>query len=81
MGTPFPSPLETSEVRVTLNGGAPERITLAREVRAYDLRALAREGEPLLVRIDAPTWSRPGEPADQGVRVEGIRVSPAGSTP
>lgn len=81
MGTPFPSPLETSEVRVTLNGGSPERITLVREVRAYDLSALAREGEPLLVRIDAPTWSRPGEPPDQGVRMEAIRVSPAGPTP
>lgn len=81
MGTPFPSPLESSEVRVTLNGGSPERITLVREVRAYELRALAREGQPLLVRIDAPTWSQPGEPPDQGVRVERIRVSPAGLTP
>ena len=33
-------------------------------------------GQPLLVRIDAPTWSRIGEPADQGVRVDRMSVRP-----
>lgn len=81
MGTPAPSPLERSEVQVAVNGAPPERITVGREVRPYELRARPRAGEPILVRIDAPTWSVPGAPADQGVRVEGIRVSPAEPTP
>jgi hypothetical protein len=29
------------------------------------------------VEIDAPTWNRIGEPADQGVRVEKLEVRPA----
>jgi len=77
MGSPFPSPLESPQVSVSVNDSAPEQIRLGREIRAYALRALARRGEALLVRIDAPTWSRPGEPAEQGVRVERLTAAPA----
>lgn len=77
MGSPFPSPLESPQVGVSIQGGPPERVTLGRDVRPYDFRAALRLGETLLVRIDSPTWSRPGEPAEQGVRVERLTVSAA----
>jgi len=29
------------------------------------------------VRLDAPTWNRRGEPAEQGISVERMTVTPA----
>ena len=48
-----------------------------REVAAYDFRARVNPGQPVYVHIEAPTWNRAGEPADQGVRVERMQVQPA----
>jgi hypothetical protein len=31
----------------------------------------------VLIRLDSPVWSRIGEPADQGVRVDRVSVRPA----
>jgi hypothetical protein len=79
MGAPFPSTLVAPVVvSVSVGGGSPTRFTLDAEVRPYTLRApAARSGEPITVRIDAPTWCRPGEPAEQGVRVDRLSVAPA----
>jgi hypothetical protein len=77
MGSPFPSPLTAPEVTVRVNDGAPRRFTLGTTVAPYTLRAAAVPGEPVTVQIDAPTWCRHGEPADQGVRVERVSVAAA----
>ena len=76
MGSPFPSTLATAGVTARV-GGEAHRFVLDRELRPYTFRAFCRPGEPLVVRLDAPTWSRMGEPADQGVRVDRMSVSPA----
>ena len=78
MGSPFPSPLEAPEVTVRATGGAPQRFRLDRTVRPYTVRAVAAPGTPVTVRIDAPTWNRIGEPAEQGVRVERVDIQPGG---
>ena len=77
MGSPFPSTLASPEVTVRAGGGEPVRFRLDGEIRPYRLRAAAPAGEPLVLRLDSPTWSRAGEPADQGVRVDRLTVSPA----
>ena len=59
----------------------PSRLTLHREVKPYGLRAVLPAGHPLVVRLDSPTWSRAGEPADQGVRVDRMTVAPSTSGP
>jgi hypothetical protein len=77
MGSPFPSPLDAPVVTVTANDGVARPVTLGREIRPYSFRIAIPPGEPLVVRLDAPTWSRLGEPADQGVRVDRMWVRPA----
>ena len=77
MGAPFPSTLAGPTVTVTANGGAEHRFTLDRTIRPYVFRLPLAANEPLVVRIDAPTWSRLGEPADQGVRVDRMSVRAA----
>jgi hypothetical protein len=77
MGSPFPSPNATPEVTVTGNDGVAHRQTLAAEVRPFTWRIGVPAGEPLELRINAPTWSRLGEPADQGVRVDRVTARPA----
>jgi tetratricopeptide (TPR) repeat protein len=80
MGSPAPSPLQAPEVTVRAGTAAPRRVTLTRAVAAYTFDAPApRAGQPLVVRIDAPTWTRSGEPAEQGVRVDRLTVAPAGT--
>jgi hypothetical protein len=81
MGSPFPSLLESVTVTVRVSGGESHRFVLDRELRPYTFRASCRPGEPVVVRLDAPTWSRMGEPADQGVRVDRMSVSPASASP
>ena len=65
-------------VTVRATGGAPQRFTLGREVRPYTVSAAVEAGRPITVEIDAPTWNRIGEPAEQGVRVERVDAAPAG---
>lgn len=81
MGSPFPSPQASPEVSVRLGGGAPVRFTLGPEIRPYTLRGSVPAGQPILIRLDAPTWNRPGEPAEQGVRVDRLTVTPAPEGP
>ena len=77
MGSPFPSTLTAPTVVVTANDGIAHSFTLGGEVRPYAFRVAIEPGQPLVVQVDAPTWSRIGEPADQGVRVDRMSVRPA----
>ena len=78
MGSPFPSPLAAPTVTVTGNDGVAHAQTLTASIQPYTFRiAGVRSGAPLLVRIDSPEWSRAGEPADQGIRVDRVSVRPA----
>jgi len=78
MGSPFPSPLAAPTVTVTGNDGVAHAQTLTASIQPYTFRiAGVRPGAPLLVRIDSPEWSRAGEPADQGIRVDRVSVRPA----
>jgi tetratricopeptide (TPR) repeat protein len=77
MGSPFPSTLRAPVVRVSVDGREAARLAVDRELRPYTVRAVPRPGEPIVVRLDSPTWCRIGEPADQGVRVDRFSVTPA----
>jgi 4-amino-4-deoxy-L-arabinose transferase-like glycosyltransferase len=76
MGSPPPSPFANPTVMVAVSGSEPVRLTLGPEVRAYTVRAPATPGQPLLVEIRAPTWSRPQGPPEQGVRLDRVSVAP-----
>jgi 4-amino-4-deoxy-L-arabinose transferase-like glycosyltransferase len=76
MGTPFPSTLIWTEVEVIASGASARRVRLDRELRSYPFPASVTPGQPLEVAIRAPTWSRLGEPAAQGVRVDRMSVKP-----
>jgi len=77
MGSPDPSPYPSPTVRVRAGAGPAVSFTLAPEVRTYTFRAAAPAAGPLLVEIEAPTWNRAGWPAEQGVRVDRMTVTPA----
>ena len=77
MGSPFPSPLPSPTVSVRGNDGVVHGQTLTAEVRPYTFRIAVRPGAPIVLRLDSPVWSRVGEPADQGVRVDRVSVRPA----
>jgi tetratricopeptide repeat protein len=75
MGSPAPSPHEAPVVRVTTPDGQESRFTLSRAVAPFRLRAAPDADGVVTVRIDAPTWNRLREPAEQGVLVERMTVS------
>jgi 4-amino-4-deoxy-L-arabinose transferase-like glycosyltransferase len=77
MGSPFPSTRETTVVTVASAAGS-QRFTLGRELRPYLVRGVRPAGGVLSIELRSPTWSRAGEPADQGVRVDRMTVAPAG---
>jgi hypothetical protein len=77
MGSPFPSPLTAPDVTVRVNGSAPHEFRLTNAIADYSVRTELPAGQPIVVRIDAPTWTRYGEPAGQGVRVDRVSVRPA----
>jgi hypothetical protein len=79
MGAPFPSSLESPQVTVRATGAEPRTFRLGPTIGSYTLRAAPRPGHAIEVEIDAPTWNRVGEPADQGVRVDRMEVRPAAS--
>ena len=79
MGAPFPSTLVSPEVGVQAGSGPATRVTVGPDIKPYTFRAVITPGDPLVVRLDAPTWSRAGEPADQGIRVDRMTVRPAGA--
>jgi hypothetical protein len=80
MGSPFPSTRTSPGVKVRIGSAEASRIALDGEVKPYRLRAVVPAGEALIVRLDAETWSRAGEPADQGVRVDRMTVRPSVTT-
>lgn len=76
MGAPFPAPPGSRRVRLTCQG-VRTSVDVGAEVAPYSLRVAApTRGEALLLKLETPTWSRVGEPAEQGVRVERLRVTP-----
>ena len=75
MGNPEPSPHESAEVTVRIGNQPAQRFSVGRETRPYLMRVPAPAGGVLLARIDAPTWNRGREPAEQGVRVSRMSVS------
>ena len=77
MGSPEPSPFDAPVVRVRVGAQPATRVTLSRAMAPFRLRAAAPADGVLVVRIDAPTWSRRGEPAEQGVAVARMTVAPA----
>jgi Dolichyl-phosphate-mannose-protein mannosyltransferase len=78
MGSPFPSPLTAPVVTVRGNDGVTHAQTLTASLQPYTFRiGGVRPGEPLLLRFDSPVWSRAGEPADQGIRIDRVSVHPA----
>ena len=80
MGSPFPSPVSSPRVTLTGNDGVAHALTLGPVIRPFTLRVGdVAPGAPLVVRLDSPVWSRLGEPADQGVRVDRMAVRPAGN--
>jgi hypothetical protein len=74
MGAPFPSTLRAPEVEVRIGRGNPRRVTLDDTVRVHLFRGAPEPGRPLVVALETPTWSRFGEPADQGIRVDRLSV-------
>ncbi len=78
MGSPFPSPLASPVVTVRGNDGVAHTQTLGPTIQPYTFRMSGvAPGQPLVIRLDSPVWSRLGEPADQGIRVDRMRVRPA----
>ena len=77
MGSPEPSPLVAPIVRAQASGGAEAVFTLGRASAAYHVNATPDAGGVIAVRLEAPTWNRGREPAEQGVHVERMTVAPA----
>jgi hypothetical protein len=76
MGSPDPSPFASPEVTLSA-GERRSRFTLRREVQPYSFRVGAPPaGQPLVVSLAAPTWCVSTEPAEQGVRVDRLTVTP-----
>jgi hypothetical protein len=78
MGSPFPSPNASPAVTVRAQDSVAHEVTLTGQIQPYTFRVAApAAGEPLLLRLESPVWSRLGEPADQGVRVDRVSVRAA----
>jgi hypothetical protein len=81
MGSPPPAPAGDPRVTVSVCGQPPSSFRLRPDVRAYTVRARVEPGTPITVEIRAPTWSAVNGPAEQGVRVDRVAVTPAGLAP
>ena len=75
MGMPAPSPLGGGDVRVTI-GDARSTVRVGPEVATFTFEGSAGGDGTLVVIVDAPTWNRRGEPAEQGVRVDRVAAAP-----
>jgi hypothetical protein len=75
MGSPAPSPVEAPEVRVRVGDGPLERFTLTRDLAPYRIRIPAPARGVIRARLDASTWNRAREPAEQGVLVSRLTVT------
>jgi 4-amino-4-deoxy-L-arabinose transferase-like glycosyltransferase len=79
LGSPEPSPHAAPRVKVWIEGGPTAEWMLSRQVAPYTLRVPAPREGTLVVCLRAPTWNHTGEPAEQGVRLDRLRVTPAAS--
>jgi 4-amino-4-deoxy-L-arabinose transferase-like glycosyltransferase len=77
MASPLPAPRPDPTVTVRVRGGAQARFTLSADMRAYRLVTAAPADAVLVVELESPTWNRPGAPAEQGVQVSRMTVTPA----
>jgi hypothetical protein len=76
LGAPFPAPPRTRRARLICQGESAS-FEVGPTMMQYTLRVPApARGAALLVTLETPTWSRVGEPAEQGLRVERLRVTP-----
>ena len=76
MGSPDPSPLAAPMVRVGTADGQESRFTLSRAIAPFQVKATPDADGVVTVRLDAPTWNRLREPAEQGIAVERMTVTP-----
>ena len=76
MGSPAPSPHAAPTVSVRVDGGAPTKLVLERAVKPYVLRVPAPTSGALMIELETPTWNKVGFPADTGVRIDRVRVTP-----
>jgi hypothetical protein len=76
MGMPDPSPMPSAAVEMQPRGGRGITVTVGREVAPFRVEAPADDRGVVEVCLEAPTWSRKGEPAEQGVRVDRMQVGP-----
>jgi 4-amino-4-deoxy-L-arabinose transferase-like glycosyltransferase len=79
MSVAFPSTLTTANVAIRA-GGERRQVTVDREIRPYEFAATPDAAGVVQIQIDAPTWCRSGEPAEQGVRVDRLVVRVAGAS-
>jgi tetratricopeptide (TPR) repeat protein len=77
LGSPEPSPLAAPRLRVAVEGAPEAELALTREVKSYTLRVPAPRDGTLVLALRAPTWNHTGQPAEQGVRLDRVRVAPA----
>jgi hypothetical protein len=76
LGSPEPSPHAAPRVRVWVEDGAAAEWMIGRGVASYTLRTAAPADGVLRIGLRAPTWNRTGQPAEQGVRLDRVRVTP-----
>jgi hypothetical protein len=80
LGSPEPSPHAAPTVHVSVGGGAETALAVSREVKSYTVRGSAAADGTLTVTLRAPTWNHTRQPAEQGIRVDRVRVRPAAAT-
>jgi hypothetical protein len=76
MSVAFPSTLSSAAVTVR-SVGERHVVTIDREIRPYTVVVRPDHTGVVPIRLDAPTWCRAGEPAEQGVRLDRVVVAPA----
>jgi hypothetical protein len=77
LGSPEPAPEAAPRVLVRVGDGRQHKLTLSRDVRSYTVRGPAGTDGTLVIALKARTWNHTGQPAEQGVRLDRVRVAPA----
>jgi hypothetical protein len=75
-GSPEPSPFAAPELRVSAEGLAPVRCRLTREIAPCRFRLPRGPNGVLVVRLEAPVWTRAHAPVEAGVQVARFAVRP-----